>query len=159
MFGTPWNGIITAAVIQTKVDICNATASVENNIFVNSWFNQATGVGETDEEQPHDIAIFYENPEAGGCDYSQMAQTVERLYPSAKYLLISRDSLIAMRKGADEPDTRLSLASVSLEDAEGEDNLGQFVHCTFHTSIEQNGSQTSSVHSEPYDSDCGYVSQ
>lgn len=114
MFGTPWNGVVTAAVVKTNVDLCNEfIESAENSTF-SSWSTN-------DMNDQYDTAIFYNATEAeerkGSCDYSQMAQTVEKLYPSARYLLISKDSLAAMKKFEDEPDTILSMASVTMDDA------------------------------------------
>lgn len=115
MFGSPWTGVITAAVLKTTRNLCDGNLeSITEIINFNSSKVQAA------DDQQYDLAIFYDDPDVQGwrssCEYSQMAQVVERLYPSAKYLLISNDSLNALRKRKDEPDTNLSLASVILQD-------------------------------------------
>mmetsp|Transcript_30360 Transcript_30360/g.72783 ORF Transcript_30360/g.72783 Transcript_30360/m.72783 type:complete len:240 (-) Transcript_30360:1264-1983(-) len=120
MFGAPWTGIVTVVVVKTTTDLCSETLeSTENNIFFNLSTNELN--------DQYDTAIFYDDPYVdewkGSCDYSQMAQAVETLYPSAKYLLISKDSLTAFQKLDDEPDTNLSLASVTMDDAKEIDSM------------------------------------
>lgn len=78
MFGAPWTGGVTVAVVKTTIDLCNETIeSAENSIF-SSWSTN-------DMNDQYDTAIFYNETDAeerkGSCDYSQMAQTVEKLYP------------------------------------------------------------------------------
>ncbi|CAJ1949929.1 unnamed protein product [Cylindrotheca closterium] len=115
MFGVPWTSTVTAVVMKTTIDLCNDTLdSTDSNIFSNWSTNELNN-------NQYQTAIFYDDPAAaewiGSCDHSKMAQTVEKLYPFAKYLLISKDTLTAFQKFDEEPDTNLSLASVMLEDA------------------------------------------
>lgn len=121
MFGSPWTGAVTAAVLKTTIDLCDENvepSSTTENIFI-------TSLSMNELNDQYEIAIFYDDPssEEEKCQYSQMAETAERLYPSAKYLLVSKDIFSAMTKGDDEPDTNLSLASIQRDDAIAINNM------------------------------------
>ena len=110
MFGAKWTRIPTTFLRTISFDLCNQTQidATKDDIFRQS--NSATS-GE---------ALFFDAVEMSSeCTYADMAKAAETLFPTARYLLISRVDLLAMTKFPREPETTLSLAAVTLEDAQG----------------------------------------
>lgn len=112
-FGRRWSEVVTVALQTANVDLCDGTKIENEN--ANIAFDNSIEL--------YDTAVFFDDPNARireeGCDYAQIAQAVEKMYPMAQYLLVSSDGLYAMGKSEDAPDTKLALASITLEDVEG----------------------------------------
>lgn len=114
MFGAKWTGTPTTFLRTISFDLCNqpqVDAAANDNIFQQS--NTSSSFAQTD-------SLFFDAVGMSSeCSFADMAQAAEKVFPTAKHLLISRVDLLAMTKFPREADTTLSLAAVTLDDAQG----------------------------------------
>lgn len=135
MFGKRWNSMVTGILEEIKFDLCdessawtakkNTNGSTNTNTNTNTSTSTSTNI--SDFKNPGDgfvlerILFFHDfHGEGDGkvCEYVQMAHTVERVFPTAKYLLITRSefSTLGIPEDFRHLDTKLSLATLSMED-------------------------------------------
>lgn len=120
LFGSRWTEVVTTGVLTISFDLCNITSNrgaVETNDNV---FQQDDNVFQQGIEPTYNEGLFYDAIGLGStCSDAEIARNTEMLFPSVKYLLITKSKFAAMRKDEESPDTTLSLASVSSEDSIG----------------------------------------